>query len=524
MKEKQFYFIIGLVLILAITIPYIYAAQTGGAEHIFGGFLMNTQDGNSYLAKMYQGWRGNWRFTLPYTADPGEGGYIFLFYLGLGHVARILNVPLLLVFHVTRILGAMCMLWALAHFYETLFPSPQRRKLAFAISALASGLGWLAIPFGAFASDFWVAETYPFLSAYSNPHFALGLALIVWMVTPRTEKRPFLFFAASLALAIMSPFGVVIVGLALGSVWLSTQDFQGLKDFRSLRDFGSLGPDFWNLLAAGLGGVPVLLYQYWLSHTDPILMGWDAQNLTLTPPVWDVFLALSPVFVLALLGVRQAWAKKNTKILILWAGLGLALIFIPWNLQRRFMMGLYIPLAGLAALGIESLGQKIKLKYRTLVIILFTLALPTNLMVIFSGFYAAQTRDPQVYFTAGEEQAFAWVEANTHPSALILTDSETGLYIPARTGRRVIYGHPYETVNAIKEKEAVTLFFSGTMTTAQSEAFLHTRSVDYIFVGPREHYPLPKGEVPGVRPEEWLEMGVELLFSNTAVQIYGVLP
>ncbi|RLD03483.1 MAG: hypothetical protein DRI56_12415, partial [Chloroflexota bacterium] len=169
MREKQFYFIIGLVLILAITIPYIYAAQTGGAEHIFGGFLMNTQDGNSYLAKMYQGWRGNWRFTLPYTADPGEGGYIFLFYLGLGHVARILNVPLLLVFHVTRILGAMCMLWALAHFYETLFPSPQRRKLAFAISALASGLGWLAIPFGAFASDFWVAETYPFLSAYSNP-------------------------------------------------------------------------------------------------------------------------------------------------------------------------------------------------------------------------------------------------------------------------------------------------------------------------------------------------------------------
>ncbi|MEA2008811.1 MAG: hypothetical protein U9O54_06790, partial [Chloroflexota bacterium] len=211
MREKQFYFIIGLVLILAITLPYIYAAQAGGSEHVFGGFLMNMQDGNSYLAKMYQGWRGDWRFTLPYTAEPGAGGYIFLFYLGLGHLARILNAPLVLVFHVARILGAMCMLWALSHFYETLFQSPRRRKLAFAISALGSGVGWLALLLGNIGSDFWVAETYPFLSAYVNPHFALGLALIVWMITPRTEKRPLLMFIAALALAAMSPFGVVIV-------------------------------------------------------------------------------------------------------------------------------------------------------------------------------------------------------------------------------------------------------------------------------------------------------------------------
>lgn len=520
MKERRFYFIIALLVILAITTPYLYAAQAGGSEYVFGGFLINAQDGNSYLAKIYQGWRGDWRFTLPYTADSGEGGYLNIFYLGLGHVARILNAPLLLAFHVARILGACCLLWALAHFWRSLFPSPQRGELAFAISSLASGVGWLAIPFGAFTADFWVAETYPFLSAYVNPHFVFGLALIVWLVTPPSKKNLLWSFLASLALGIISPFGVAIVIMVLGSVIVLKYVGQ---DFRSLRDFGSLGPKFQNVIAVGLGGGPVLLYDYWIAHSDPVLSEWNAQNLTLTPPLWDILLALSPVFILALIGIRQAWSEERSKILVPWAGLGLALIFIPWSLQRRFMMGLFIPLAGLATLGVEWLSEKIKLNYRTLVIILFILALPTNIIVIFSGLHAAQTQEPTIYLTVEEVQAFDWIETNTPPDALILTGPETGLYIPAHTGRRVIYGHPYETVNAETAKATVTAFFTGEMTPSQAAFLLQARSVDYILVTPREREvgadsPLLVGEGLGERSN------LKLLFTTDTVQIYGVLP
>ena len=34
---------------------------------------------------------------------------------------------------------------------------------------------------GRLGADFWVAEAYPFLSSFATPHFALGLALLVWI-------------------------------------------------------------------------------------------------------------------------------------------------------------------------------------------------------------------------------------------------------------------------------------------------------------------------------------------------------
>jgi hypothetical protein len=89
-----------------ITLPYLYAAQAGGDEYVFGGFLLNPIDGNSYLAKMYEGWRGDVKFTLPYTTEVSEGGYLFLFYIGLGHLARMIDVPRILVFHAARIISS----------------------------------------------------------------------------------------------------------------------------------------------------------------------------------------------------------------------------------------------------------------------------------------------------------------------------------------------------------------------------------------------------------------------------------
>ena len=41
---------------------------------------------------------------------------------------------------------------------------------------------------------------------------------------------------------------------------------------------------------------------------------------------------------------------------------------------------------------------------------------------------------------------------------LILSSPEMGLFIPAQTGRRVLYGHPFETVNADAEKDLVLVF------------------------------------------------------------------
>ena len=531
-KTSWFPVIIGAIALIAITAPYLYAASAGGDEYVFGGFLLNPLDGNSYLAKIFQGWEGRWRNQLAYSAHPGEGAYINLYYLFLGHLARIIGIPLIYAFHGARVLGAallMCMLW---RFYCAIFPDQRPRRLAFALAALGSGLGWILIPFGSITSDLWVAEMYPYLSSATNPHFPLGLALMLWLISPgqahRSWRHNILRVFLAWLLSVVSPFGLVVVLGVLGAQFvyqLSTRRaWQNLLDIRD---------EFAVLLPTLIGGLPAMLYYLWVARADPVIAAWNAQNVTPSPPLWDLLISLSPTLIFALVGVWlsyqriretsevsqthpqprrllvdfgslalwnfekiRAWFLKRkelsadayqlTTILVIWAAMGLILVYLPLGLQRRFLMGLFIPLAGLAALGLEYLAARFSWSYRSWVILLFTLSIPTNLVISLTGFHGARTLEPMLYLAREEARALEWITESTPPDALILASPALGNFIPAHTGRRVIYGHPYETINAGQEKEAVEQLFEGALSPDERQSFLAERGVDYIFCGPRE--------------------------------------
>jgi len=466
-----------------IAVPYLYAFTAGNDQVVFGGFLLNPLDGNTYLAKMRQGWEGAWRFRLPYTVEPGKGGYLNIFYILLGHLARVVHLPLLLTFHLVRWLSAGILLSALWHFYGRIFQQASSRRLAYALAALGSGMGWLLIPIGQFTADFWVAEAYPFLSASTNPHFTLGLALMLWLIVPGRKRcfwRSFLgSVGLALVLSIISPFGIAIALIILSIHWL-WQTIQLLRAGQGIAFPVSIA-------AILLGGLPFLIYDLWLVHNDPVFAVWNAQNLTSSPVWWDVLISLSPALPFSVLTLWKSKKKATAPtMLLIWLIVGIILMYVPWNLQRRFMMGLYIPIAGLAAWSLAQKRSSSERGYHFRVLGLFTLALPTNLIIIMITVFGIKTFDEQIYLTQSEERALHWLDEQTAPDALILSGPEMGLWIPARTGRRVIYGHPYETTNAKQEEQAVRDFFAGMMSLEEMEGFIVTRDVDYIFSGPRE--------------------------------------
>ncbi|GAB4580786.1 MAG: hypothetical protein Fur0022_35280 [Anaerolineales bacterium] len=512
-QDRSFFLITTILVLLINLVPFVLASQAGGSAYLFNGVLLNPLDGDTYLAKMYQGFRGDWRFTLPYTPNPGQGAYLNLYYLFLGHVARILSLSLPVMFTLARLVGGVSLLFALHRFFQWTLPDARSRRIAFALAALGSGMGWLLIPAGAFTADFWVAETYPFLSMYNNPHFPLGLALILLFLTFPTLRQKSTGWAGGLAsivallLGVVSPFGVVIVIVVMGG-WLFVLGYNPLRR-REWQQIIAL-PQFAHWLWIILGGAPMLVYQFWAIRTDPILAEWDAQNITLTPPWWDVLISLSPAIFLALIGAYKLKMEDSALPLLVWMVLGLVLILIPFGLQRRFLMGLYVPLAGLAALGIERLAQGKRSRIRWLTIALFLLALPTNLIVLLAGQSGAFSRELILFRTRAEASAFTWLEQNTPPDALVLAAPETGLLIPAFSGRQVIYGHPFETVNAAHEKQAVLDFFQ--MSESEAYTFLLARDVDYIFFGPREQ---ALGELP-------LQDGLVSVYKEANVQIFAV--
>jgi hypothetical protein len=495
--------ILVIIFVAIISIPYLSAAQQSGINYRFSGFLINVQDGNSYLAKMQEGWSGSWSFTLPYTADPGAGTSIFLFYIFLGHVARWLGIPLIWMYHIARVIFAVLLAGLVIEFFQAIHQG--KGLWGATLALLGGGLGWVVFATGTLTSDYWVAEAYPFLSAYTNPHFSLGLALLLgaFWLNEKSGWLPVLgLFAASLLLAVLQPFGVVILLVVLIG--------------RALLAWPSFHQQEWiKIIAAGLGGGPWLVYQYWVILNHPVLKIWNAQNITTSPSVLDLLLSFSPALLLALAGVWSLWKNPQQpyrRLLLAWFCLGWALVYLPFGLQRRFMLGLYLPTAALAFIGYLWLAQRRPVLWRRVFTAVIILSLPTNLTILMAGLWGGQSHNPAIYLRTDEAQALGWINEKAPANAVVLASPEMSIFIPAQTGRRVIYGHPFETANAQVEKEKVESFFSGKLSEQAAKDFLKQDKVSYILYGEREK---------GLGTVTWLET-LPLVYQNGSEQIYAV--
>jgi hypothetical protein len=506
MADKRYLAILAVVAIVLISVPYMIGFLTSNDQARFGGFLINPIDGHSYLSKIQQGYRGYWKFTLPYTADPGEGAYLFLFYLGLGQLNRILQLPGILLFHIVRLLSALWLILVIGKYIRSLFADRRAKKVGLLFVLFGSGLGWIAVLGGGFTSDFWVAEAYPFLSMYTNPHFSLGLGMMVYLFLPDKEESLAAHLIVGLLLGIIQPFAVVIVGLVKILVG-------GWKIIESKMDFSKIFNAKWFQSTVGfclVGGI-VLVYQYWAILSDPVLSQWNQQNVTVKPAPLDLLLSFSPCLILAIIGARKAWKVNQGRILLFWAGISLMLVFVPWNLQRRFLTGIFFSLAALSVFGLETLESSTSFKFRQWAVIMLFLAIPTNLIVIISGLQAISEKNPKIFLEGNFIAGLQWIDKNSSGDALVLAEQGDGLYVPSLTGRRVIYGHPFETIQAEEQQAFLAEIFFEEQSKNYYQDALTQRGVDYVLVHKGQAAPL----------EDWLRDNWDTVFQSNGIVVYA---
>ncbi len=480
-KEQVWVAIVIFVFLAAISIPYLIA-RPADADLRFGGFLVNPIDGHSYLAKMRQGYEGSWTFTLPYTAEPGEGTAINLYYLFLGHVARTFGLPLLFAFHSARIAGGLVLALALQRLFSVIFQRPNQRLAALVLALFGSGLGWIAFTFGMFTGDFWVAEAFPFLASFTNAHFPIGMALQVWLLAPSLQNsalRLLIYAVGAALLSVIYPFGwattlVILVG------WVAWIAFKR----ESWAEAAA------KTMAVIIGGVPYAIYALFITNAHPLLAQWNAQNQTPALQPLDLLISLSPALLLAtaaLLSLRQS--AVSVRLLAIWLLLGIALLYLPFNLQRRLISGLYIPATGLAVWLIATKLSNVKWR-RFAYITLLTLSLPTNLLILFGSLQAVRIDDNALVVSKAELAAYAWLDQHA-TGKLVLAAPDTGLRLPAYSSARVVYGHPFETVDADERRNELLALLAGADTRLIDSA-------DFMFYGPRE---AALGDI--VLPEGW---------------------
>jgi hypothetical protein len=504
---------VSLAVVAISTLPYAvgYLAQTPDLH--FDGAVFDLEDYHSHLAKMWQGYRGEWRYRLLFTPEAHEGAYLQTFYVALGHLARLLGLRLPFTYHLARIAAGVLLLLVVYRFVA-LFAAGQVRWVAFLLAATSSGLGWLVeavcptAPGGVSPIDFWLIDAYPFFSLLMFPHFAAATALLLALYgallglgeEDGVSSRKALYTRAVVAVILLSwelglihPYALLLADLipALYLIWCSAS-----RRRLPVRLLVALA-------VMGLTQAPLLLYDYYAFAGSPVFRAWAAQNFTPSPSPVYYLLGYGVVVPLAIWGVRATLrVSRRASLLLVWIVVAFVLAYLPWGLQRRFVEGVHVALCVLAGYGMvdglmPALARPLGRMARRLHLgpgrlrrlaqgLVLALAALSNLFLVADYTLAAATRHPSLFHTAGEVTAVEWLDAHSEWSETVLAADETGSWIGGAIGHRVLLGHWAETVDYRAKQEAVAQFFAADTPDDERRELLERDGVAYVFYGPAE--------------------------------------
>jgi hypothetical protein len=239
---------------------------------------------------------------------------------------------------------------------------------------------------------------------------------------------------------------------------------------------------------------------------NPVFRAWDVQAVTLSPPWPHYLLAYGPMLLLA---GFYTWKRPSTasQFVILWAWvLAVALlVYAPLNPQRRFVQGVQVPLAIMTAVSFTELfipwlerrrfwrillarprySADRMARFATVLFLLFMSL--SNIYLLASVSVSAVVQQPDPLFRPQAEiEAVQWLRNNVDRTAVILGSYQTGSYIAAHAGQRVILGHWAETVDYATRTVEVARFFDEATHDGWREEFLRQHHVDYLWFSPRE--------------------------------------
>lgn len=494
-QERRWALAIAIVTLLLVQLPYIAAYWTTPSHLAFSGALANIQDVNSYLAEIRMGMRPGWLFHDLYTPEPHPPGPLFLFYIGLGKTAVSLGLAPDVTYALARIICGLALLAILYWFLILLLAKRQQRQMAFLLLCFSSGLGWLLLLFGEPAilgevpPDLWVPEAVTFHTLLSFPHFALATSLMLvafggLLIAFRTGRNEPAFGAALACFvqAWLHPFNLAMVYAVTAAylAWLMIMQRRMLW-----RQLGQL------TICIALS-LPVILYlQFVVIAPNPVFQGWMAQNSMPSPNPLACILGYGLLLPLALVGavhVIRAHGKIDP-FPLLWVGVGMILLYLPFDTQRRFLEGMHIPLCVLAALGLSASYEWLR-QSRTLAVIITGLLaaglVASNAVIWASGMFVATSHREQNFIHDYEVEAFAWLADQSQPKDTVLSSYLTGSYVPAWAGNRVVIGHWAQTINLSEKQKRILQFFNASSSSEQRKAIIEQYGVVYLFHGPNE--------------------------------------
>jgi hypothetical protein len=346
-----------------------------------------------------------------------------------------------------------------------------------------------------------------FYSMLANPHFPAALAAYAgavacfWRAVWR-DARGWTVAAVGCAgcMAVIHPHLVPPLGVLLAAVVLLAAKTKGWA-----------GPGARAGAVLAVAVIPAAA-QMWALLSDPVLSVWAAQNRTPSPPLLHVLAGLGAPGLLAAFGVAGRVRGRSgglrhpgLAVAVLWLAITLALLFAPLGFQRRYYEGLQFPVAALAGTGgavLLAAGRGPRL----LAALLLMLSAPSTLLNAALPVLGTATVSSPVHLSEDDRAAYAWLAANTTPDEVVLAGPVHGNQLPAYAPARVVWGHPFETVNSAAKLNAVRDFYAG-RDPGSAAAFLSSQRVTLVYIGDEERALMPAEDPAWVSGEAAFRQG-----------------
>jgi hypothetical protein len=302
---------------------------------------------------------------------------------------------------------------------------------------------------------------------------------------------------AYLVAALIGAFYLVPFVALLGVDWLVSAFRHRQPDWRALR----------SIVLSCLPAAAVIGYDYAYFVFDPVYRVWAAQNLVPSLHLLHYLAGYLLVGALCILGVRRVirqrrWAQFQLPLL--WLAIVPVLLVLPFSARRRLIIGAPVALCLFAAVGlvcdlVVPFGRSRLVRWlsrhprysrggmrRWLIAAAILLTVPTNLLLVLGNSVEVAGRRPPIFHPRAELEALDWLRAHTSPGDTVLCAYDTGNYVPARAGNRVLLGLGPETIYADRKRVEVSRFFDAGETDAWREALLDQYDIAYVLVGPSE--------------------------------------
>jgi hypothetical protein len=265
-----------------------------------------------------------------------------------------------------------------------------------------------------------------------------------------------------------------VAGLIIG--WL--HPWQGLilvAIIGGVVTWGRFAPRYRVLALPALATVAPMLYIFVLSRTNHDWRIFSLQNRAFHDPVWVLLVALLPLLVPAMLGIRKKVADDGERMLLLWPVAAVAVYLVIPEFPFHALQEISLPLAVLAVRGYRRLSLP---KLAGLVCVL-VVTIP-GFVFLFDTFHTNISQPYAPYWlTDGENAALRYL-SHTKVRGGVLSRYYLGMTVPAFTGRSTYVGHYVWTPDFSHRLALTEQLFAGQLPVAEARGLVRSIAPTYV--------------------------------------------